>query len=309
VATEKRQRQRANRDLKYQQQTKTQRRDTLKRRTLIGVGAVAGLLAAVLLLAWIGGAFSDDDESDTSDTLASTLPDDLTEPTVATPATLASAPEALPNGFQPGTTVCPPEGGVTAPVRAFAAPPSLCIDPAGSYTATFVTSEGDIVVELDTANTPGTVNNFITLARYGYYDDTLIFRADPSIDIIQGGGQANSDSPGYNIPDEGDGFTYEAGQLVMARTAEPNSAGGQWFFVGGPNASNLDAQGTYVVFGQITEGLEIVQDIIASVETNGPPPVDVVVETVTITEAGASTTGTSTPATTPASAATEPTTT
>jgi cyclophilin family peptidyl-prolyl cis-trans isomerase len=303
VATEKRQRQRANRDLKYQQQTKTQRRNTLKRRTLIGVGAVAGLLAAVLLLAWIGGAFSDDDEPDTLET---TLPDDLAEPTDTTPATLPSAPDPLPNGFQPGTTVCPPEGGVPAPVRAFAAAPSLCIDPAGSYTATFVTSQGDIVVELDTENTPGTVNNFVTLARYGYYDDTLIFRADPSIDIIQGGGQTNSDSPGYNIPDEGDGFTYEEGQLVMARTAEPNSAGGQWFFVGGPNASNLDAQGTYVVFGQVTEGLEIVQDIIASVETNGPPPEDVVVETVTITDGSA---GTTTTPSTPASAAPEPTTT
>ena len=146
---------------------------------------------------------------------------------------------------------------------------------------------GDIVVDLDTAEVPGTVNNFVTLARYGYYDDTLIFRADPSIDIVQGGGLTNSDTPGYNIPDEADGFTYEAGQLVMARTAQPDSAGGQWFFVGGPNAAALDAQGTYVVFGDVTEGLDIVQAIIASVTANGPPPEEIRVETVTITEGGA----------------------
>ena len=157
------------------------------------------------------------------------------------------------------------------PVKTFDDAPALCIDPEASYTATFVTSMGDIVVDLDTAEVPGTVNNFVTLARYGYYDDTLIFRADPSIDIIQGGGLTNSDSPGYNIPDEADGFTYEAGQLVMARTAQPDSAGGQWFFVGGPNAAALDAQGTYVVFGDVTEGLDIVQAIIASVTGNGPP--------------------------------------
>jgi cyclophilin family peptidyl-prolyl cis-trans isomerase len=269
VGTEKRERQKANRQLKYQQQAKQQHRATSKRRALIAVGAVVGGLAVVLGLAWVGGAFSgDDDTADTVATIDSTLPAELA-------------------GFRYGTGECPPEEGVDEPVKSFDDAPAECIDPAASYTATFVTSMGDIVADLDTAGVPGTVNNFVTLARYGYYDDTLIFRADPSIDIIQGGGVTNSDSPGYNIPDEADGFTYEPGQLVMARTAQPDSAGGQWFFVGGPNAAALDAQGTYVVFGEVTEGLEIVQSIIASVSANGPPPEEVRVETVTITEGGA----------------------
>jgi cyclophilin family peptidyl-prolyl cis-trans isomerase len=229
VPTEKRQRQRDNRQLKYQQQAKQQHRATSKRRALIAVGAVVGGLAVVLGLAWVGGAFSGDDDT-----------------------ALA--------GFRYGTGECPPEEGVDEPVKSFDDAPAECIDPAASYTATFVTSMGDIVADLDTAGVPGTVNNFVTLARYGYYDDTLIFRADPSIDIIQGGGVTNSDSPGYNIPDEADGFTYEPA---------------------------LDAQGTYVVFGEVTEGLEIVQSIIASVSANGPPPEEVRVETVTITEGGA----------------------
>ena len=179
---------------------------------------------------------------------------------------------------------CPP-ADVTEPVRTFTDAPQQCIDPAATYTATFRTSEGDIVVDLNTAEVPGTVNNFVTLARYGYYDDTLIFRADPSIDIIQGGGRSNSDSPGYEIPDEASGFTYQAGQLAMARTQEPNSAGGQWFFVSGPNGSNLDAQGTYVVFGEITEGLEIAEAILALSGEDGQTPTrEVVVETVEITE-------------------------
>ena len=276
MPTDKRQRQRDNRQLKYQQQAKQQHRATTKRRALIAVGAVVGGLAVVLGLAWVGGAFSGDD--DTADTIDSTVPAELA-------------------GFQYGSGECPPEDGVAEAVKSFDDAPALCIDPEASYTATFVTSMGDIVVDLDPAEVPGTVNNFVTLSRYGYYDDTLIFRADPSIDIIQGGGLTNSDTPGYNIPDEADGFTYEAGQLVMARTAQPDSAGGQWFFVGGPNAAALDAQGTYVVFGEVTEGLEIVQTIIASVDGNGPPPEEIRVETVTITEGGAEATDATTAAT------------
>ena len=281
MPTDKRQRQRDNRQLKSQQQAKHQHRATTKRRALIAVGAVVGGLAVVLGLAWVGGAFSGDDDDDTADTITtidSTLPAELA-------------------GFQYGSGECPPEDGAAEPVKTFDDAPAECIDPEASYTATFVTSMGDIVVDLDTAEVPGTVNNFVTLARYGYYDDTLIFRADPSIDIVQGGGLTNSDSPGYNIPDEADGFTYGPGQLVMARTAQPDSAGGQWFFVGGPNASALDAQGTYVVFGEVTEGLEIVETIIASVSGNGPPPEEIRVETVTITEGGADATAATTAAT------------
>ena len=163
--------------------------------------------------------------------------------------------------------------------------PQQCIDPAATYTATFRTSEGDIVVDLNTAEVPGTVNNFVTLARYGYYDDTLIFRTASSVagEIIQGGGRTNADSPGYTIPDEGAGFAYEAGQIVMARTAEPNSAGGQWFFVTDPPATP-DPTGTYVVFGTITEGLDVARAIRELGGDDGAPSREVTVETVEITE-------------------------
>ncbi|MEY3266397.1 MAG: hypothetical protein RJA15_843, partial [Actinomycetota bacterium] len=80
------------------------------------------------------------------------------------------------------------------------------------------TSEGTVVVALDMKNTPNTVNNFVTLSRYKYYDTSYIFRTDVSLDIIQGGGATNSDSPGYTIKDEGTGFAYKAGDLVMARS-------------------------------------------------------------------------------------------
>lgn len=187
------------------------------------------------------------------------------------------------NDLAYGTGECAPED-VDEPVRDFDDAPALCIDPSTTYTATFVTSEGDVVVELATDTAPLTVNNFVTLARYHYYDDTPIFRSDPTIDLWQAGGENNTASPGYTIPDEGTGFTYEAGTLAMARTDAPNSAGAQFFITTGPLADYLKQYGTYVVFGHVTEGLDIAQAITALGTPGGTPSRDITLETVTITE-------------------------
>lgn len=259
MATEKRERQRANRQLRYEQETRLDKRRSRTRRVVIGVVALVGGVGLVLLLAWLVNRGDDD----------------------AAPVTTTTA---APAGFAYGSGACPPEE-VTEPVTSFEDAPQLCIDPAATYAARFVTDRGDIVVELDAAAVPGTVNNFVTLARYGYYDDTLLFRTDPSIGIVQGGGSDNSASPGYEIPDEAAGFTYEPGQLAMARTAQPDSAGGQWFFTVTDAASALDAQGTYVVFGQVTEGLEVLEEVLAFAEPGtDTPSEDVVLETVEVTE-------------------------
>ena len=177
----------------------------------------------------------------------------------------------------------------------------MCIDPDAGYVATFDTSEGEMRFELAAPATPVTVNNFVTLARWGYYDDTLLFRTDPSIDIIQGGSPhtdtAGDPGPGYTIPDEptfdedpGTGqltgpYRYEPGQLVMARSAGRDSAGAQFFLTTGPNTALLDSQGTYVVFGQTDEaGLAVAKSIIALHEPGGAmggaPSRDVTVHSV-----------------------------
>jgi cyclophilin family peptidyl-prolyl cis-trans isomerase len=286
VGTEKRERQRANRQLKNQQLAKEEQRRRLTRRVVIGAIAVVAGVGLVVGLAALGGAFSDDEDTTESTVPVETTPGSVAASTVPSSAPASTAPGSTvaPEGFAYGTGACPP-AEVSEPVRSFEDAPQQCIDPAATYTATFRTSEGDIVVDLDSTTVPGTVNNFVTLARYGYYDDTLIFRADPSIDIIQGGGRSNADSPGYEIPDEADGFTYRAGQLAMARTGAPNSAGGQWFFVTGPDAAALDAQGTYVVFGEITEGLDVAESILALAGDDGQTPSrEVTLETVEITE-------------------------
>ena len=205
-----------------------------------------------------------------------------------------SAPaETIPATTVPGKTLtgdtpCPKTDGSEERVTKFEKAPAMCIDPTKTYTAVFDTSEGEIEVLLDTKNTPKTVNNFVVLARYKYYDGTTIFRTDPSIDIIQGGGLTNTDDPGYTIEDEGNGYRYVEGDLAMARTMEPNSAGGQWFFVTGPNAAVLDSQGTYVNFGKVASGLDVTKAIIGlnsgAGDLGGAPSRTVVVKTVAIIE-------------------------
>jgi len=182
-----------------------------------------------------------------------------------------------------GTTPCPTEDAPRT--LDFTDSFQNCLTPGAQYTATFRTTAGDITIELDSENTPGTTNNFVSLARYQYYDGTLLHRTDPSIGIIQGGSPHNNSAsdrgPGYTIKDEGFGFSYDPGQLVMARTGAPNSSGAQFFFTVDSNAHLLDSQGTYVVFGQVIEGQDVLATILSSHQPGGSlggapnPPVTV----------------------------------
>lgn len=204
-------------------------------------------------------------------------------PTGVVTSAAAGAPTTA-TAFRYGDGECPPDE-VDEPVRAFDDAPQQCIDPELAYTATFITSEGEFTVELDTAATPGTTNNFVTLARYRYYDDTPIFRAEPGSGLWQAGGEDNGSSPGYTIPDEGTGFQYPPGTLAMARTGEPNSAGAQFFFVTNERGAYLGEYGTYVVFGTISEGLDVAEAITAAGGGDGVPTKELTIETIEITEA------------------------
>ena len=205
----------------------------------------------------------------------------------------------------PAPKDCPAVDKSDGPRLSFSSRPTWCLDGGTTYTAVFDTTEGEIRVVLDRERTPETVNNFVVLTRYGYYDDTSLFRFDPSIAIIQGGAPKTNDwsdpGPGYTIPDEGGQFlptsnggligpfTYQPGDLVMARSAGPNSSGAQFFFATGPEVGLLDAQGTYIVFGHADRAgqavLEALMGLYRVDETSpygGGPSRDVVVRTVTI---------------------------
>jgi cyclophilin family peptidyl-prolyl cis-trans isomerase len=282
VGTEKRERQKEGRQQRLAAEQANLRRNQRRRRLVAAVLVSVVVFGALVLISQTGG----EDETDTAaEATTTTMP----EPDPGT--TIPAAPAA----FVYGTGECPPAEKPTAPVLEFDQAPPLCIDPAASYRAVFTTSAGEITVDLDTETTPGTANNFAFLARNGYYDGTQIHRSDPSIDIIQGGSphtqSASDPGPGYTITDEGTtDRNYEAGDLVMARSQGVNSAGAQFFFVAGPAASALDSQGTYVTFGEVTAGLDVVQQILASHQADpnsqlgGAPDPAVTVESVEIIE-------------------------
>jgi cyclophilin family peptidyl-prolyl cis-trans isomerase len=145
----------------------------------------------------------------------------------------------------------------------FSHAPPVTIDQSKTYTAVIETSCGTIRVELADDTAPITVNSFVFLAEQGYFDGQHIHRLDSSIDVVQGGDPmgVGTGGPGYAIPDELSGQdTYGPGTLAMAN-AGPNSGGSQFFLITGPNGHLLDDNPAYTVFGQVTEGLDVAQEI------------------------------------------------
>ena len=294
MGSDKRARQKAGRQQRLEEEQAAEDRERRKT-SLIRLGILVLIVAAVIGL-WV--FFTRDDGDDSAQDEVATDQTSTTSADGTTDTTPPADPTYTPyTADQYGSGECAPPEGVDEPVLEFADAPELCIEPGATYIAQFETSAGDIFVELDSANTPGTANNFVNLARFGYYDDTLVHRSDPSIGIVQGGSphtnNASDPGPGYTIFDEGTDFTYRPGQLVMARSAGENSAGGQFFFTITDAASLLDSQGTYVVFGEVVEGFEVLEAILASHADDpdnplgGSPDPEVTIVSVTITEDGA----------------------
>ena len=299
MTTDKRARQKANRASRVAEAEAAAAKARTRSRLM-----TYGTIVAVVVLAVVGIAIlTSDDDGDAATDISTTLPEQT--PTAA-PFDPATVDWVYPEFATEISADCPPADGSADRTIDFDGPPPTCIDVTKTYTAVFDTSEGEISVALDAATTPGTVNNFVHLARYGYYDGTTIFRTDPSIDIIQGGAphteSASDPGPGYTIPDEPTldvstgslrgPYTYAPGQLVMARSAGPDSSSAQFFFVTGENAAALDGQGTYLVFGTTDDaGIAVLETIIGLHEDDptsglgGAPSREVMINSVTILEA------------------------
>ncbi len=300
VGTDKRERQKSARQEKIEELRRIEHRESVRRRGIMIAVAVVAFLAFAIGFSVLT-AEDDDNDVATEDT----APDDsATDDTAEEPTTTASTIAEV----VAGPTECPAADGSSERQIDFEGPFMSCLEDGVDYQARVVTTEGEVIVDLLEEEMPNTVNNFVGLARYGYYDDTLLFRTDPSIAIIQGGSphtQDNADpGPGYTIPDMGGEFgtdpqtgqysgpfTYEEGQLIMARSAGPDSSSAQFFFSTGPEVSLLDSQGTYLPVGDVTEGLDVLQTIIGlheadpSSQLGGAPSRDVTIESVEIVEA------------------------
>jgi cyclophilin family peptidyl-prolyl cis-trans isomerase len=138
-------------------------------------------------------------------------------------------------------------------------PPAMVIDRSRQYTATFVTSHGDVAVELFPGHAPLAVNNFVCLARAGYYDGTMFHRVVKDF-VIQGGDPtgAGTGGPGYTFPDEPIERDYQLGTLAMAN-AGPDTNGSQFFIVVGELGTQLPKTST--IFGQVIAGMDVVEGI------------------------------------------------
>lgn len=170
--------------------------------------------------------------------------------------------------------------------------PEMQIDPAATYTATVTTNKGSFTVELLPGDAPITVNNFVCLAKAGYYDGTPFHRIIDGF-VIQGGDPTGTGSggPGYRFQDEAISRDYVEGTLAMAN-AGPNTNGSQFFVV------LADLQGrlpkNYTIFGQVTDGLDVVAAIGKTQTTTNArgeksvPTEDITLESVTIEETPAS---------------------
>jgi peptidyl-prolyl cis-trans isomerase B (cyclophilin B) len=142
--------------------------------------------------------------------------------------------------------------------KTYSAPPEMTIDTSKQYTAIIETEKGNLVLELFASDVPVTVNNFVFLAREGFYDGTTFHRVIADF-MAQGGDPTGTGSggPGYSFEDEFTEHTHVAGALSMAN-AGPNTNGSQFFITYTPQ-HHLD--GHHSVFGQLIEGMDVLLKI------------------------------------------------
>ncbi len=166
--------------------------------------------------------------------------------------------------------------------KTYDAPPSTVIDPAKRYSATLKTEKGDIVVELHADKAPVTVNNFVFLARDGYYNGTTFHRVIPGF-MAQGGDPTGTGrgGPGYRFADEFDRSLRHDGPGVLSMAnAGPGTNGSQFFITHAPTP-HLDDR--HSVFGRVTGGMDVLLSIRERDPMADPRPGDALL-TVEISE-------------------------
>jgi peptidyl-prolyl cis-trans isomerase B (cyclophilin B) len=180
--------------------------------------------------------------------------------------------------------------GPTKSAKQYASVPPKTLAQGATWKATMATSAGDITLELYGDKAPQTVSSFIFLSKDKYYDDTSCHRlTTQGIYVLQCGDPTGTGSggPGYqygleNTPKDG---KYPAGTLAMARGNDPGSNGSQFFMVYKDTSLPTDGGG-YSIFGKVTSGLDVLQQVAAKGTTNGtgdgPPAQPVTIKSITL---------------------------
>jgi peptidylprolyl isomerase len=136
-------------------------------------------------------------------------------------------------------------------------PPKMNLNLSKKYSAVMTTTEGVIKIDLYADKTPITVNNFVTLSRENFYNNVIFHRVMKDF-MIQGGDPEGTGAggPGYSFADEPFDGEYTRGTIAMAN-AGPNTNGSQFFIM----HKDYPLQKNYVIFGKVSEGLEVVDKI------------------------------------------------
>ena len=222
--------------------------------TLLAAGLAALLFAGC---GFIPGVTPEAPAADSTTPAADTAP--ATQPP-STPITDTGGTAAQSSNGGPATPEVAIVGGHS--IKQWPSPPPMTIDPAASYTAVLNTTAGSITVELLAGEAPNTVNNFVFLARQGFYDNVIFHRTLEGF-MIQGGDPTGTGSggPGYRFADETVQRPYTRGVMAMAN-AGPNTNGSQFFIM----HADYALQPNYTIFGQAVAGLETI-DAIATAPT------------------------------------------
>jgi cyclophilin family peptidyl-prolyl cis-trans isomerase len=163
------------------------------------------------------------------------------------------------------------------------AAPSAPLQGGKTYALTFETNCGSFAVTLDTKLAPNTAASLVSLAKAGYFDDTIFHRVVPDF-VIQGGDptQSGSGGPGYSTVDvPPSDATYTKGTVAMAKSGveAPGTAGSQFFVV---TADDAGLPPEFAIVGKVTDGIETVERIGALGVADGPPSQPVVISRVTV---------------------------
>lgn len=265
-------------------------------------------LALVAVVAVVAGALyvllGDDDSDETAEAGASTLPleedPSASDPVVSDPPTGPTVPLPPPPTGRAieGETPCPATDGSEERVASFTQAPPMCLTDGEALEAVVETTAGSFTIALDSAASPATVNNWVVLARYKFFDGLPFHRLLPDQYAQTGSGGEptwGAGGPGYDLGEgelPAEPAPYAAGDVAMAKGE--SVSGSQWFVVvTDAAAANLDLQPVYPRFGRVTEGLDVVAAMSAKGDPNpgpdgsdGNPTELIVVTSVTIRPAG-----------------------
>lgn len=228
---------------------------------VVVVAVVLAVAVGFVVLGQLVGS-DDDDAGGPANGFGGTTPTQSTQPTAPPTTPVPSTTPTSPGG---GGLSCTEAPAPPADPQQFDSPPDPALAEASTWQVTLQTNCGSIVMELDGKSAPQTVASFLFLSQKGYYDDVPCHRLTTSqLFVLQCGdptGQGSGD-PGYgygieNAPPTG---AYPAGTVAMARTADPNSNGSQFFIVYADTTLPTDGGG-YSIFGKVVEGLPIVEAV------------------------------------------------